>query len=43
MMACDRGDSHGSMIFFPMELKHEGMSKDDIDRRFMALPAYLGD
>ena len=42
MMAGDRGDSHGAMISFPKEPKHEGMPKDDIDRRFMAMPAYLG-
>lgn len=42
MMAGDRGDSHGAMISFPKEPKHEGMPQDDIDRRFMAMPAYLG-
>lgn len=42
MMAGDRGDSHGAMISFPKEPEHEGMPKDDVDRRFMAMPAYLG-
>lgn len=42
MMAGERGDSHGAMISFPNEPQHEGMPKDDIDRRFMAMPAYLG-
>lgn len=42
MMAGDRGDSHGAMISFPKAPEHEGMPQDDIDRRFMAMPAYLG-
>lgn len=42
MMAGDRGDSHGAMISFPQAPQHEGMPQDDIDRRFMAMPAYLG-
>src|SRR5699024_48250 len=42
LMAGERGDSHGAMISFPKEPRHEGMPQDDIDRRFMAMPAYLG-
>ena len=42
MMAGERGDSHGAMISFPKDPQHEGMPQDDIDRRFMAMPAYLG-
>ena len=42
MMAGESGDSHGAMITFPVEPEHEGMPKDGPDRRFMAIPAYLG-
>lgn len=47
----DRGDyrmggedanSHGSMISFPAEPEFPNMPKDGPDRRFMAMPAYLG-
>ena len=42
MMAGENGNSHGAMITFPGEPEHEGMPKDGPDRRFMAMPAYLG-
>lgn len=42
MMAGETGDSHGAMISFPAEPEHEGMPADGPDRRFMAMPAYLG-
>lgn len=35
-------NSHGAMITFPAEPEFEGMPKDGPDRRFMAMPAYLG-
>lgn len=35
-------NSHGMLIQFPEDPKHEGMPKDGPDRRFMAMPAYLG-
>lgn len=41
-MAGENGNSHGAMITFPAEPEHEGMPKDGPDRRFMAMPAYLG-
>lgn len=34
--------SHGAMIGFPKEPEFAGMPKDGPDRRFMAMPAYLG-
>lgn len=34
--------SHGAMIGFPKNPEHEGMPADGPDRRFMAMPAYLG-
>lgn len=42
MMGGKNGDSHGAMISFPTEPVHEGMPTDGPDRRFMAMPAYLG-
>ena len=42
MMAGENGNSHGAMITFPGDPQHEGMPKDGPDRRFMAMPAYLG-
>lgn len=35
-------NSHGMMINFPENPIHERMPKDGPDRRFMAMPAYLG-
>ena len=35
-------NSHGCMIMFPDDPQFEGMPKNADDRRFMALPAYLG-
>lgn len=34
--------SHGAMISFPKNPEHTGMPADGPDRRFMAMPAYLG-
>lgn len=34
--------SHGAMISFPKNPEHPGMPADGPDRRFMAMPAYLG-
>ena len=41
-MAGPDNNSHGAMVFFPAEPEHEGMPADGPDRRFMAMPAYLG-
>lgn len=41
-MAGQNANSHGAMITFPAEPKFENMPKDGPDRRFMAMPAYLG-
>lgn len=35
-------NSHGCMVTFPAEPKFPEMPKDGPDRRFMAMPAYLG-
>lgn len=35
-------NSHGCMVYFPDEPKFPGMPKNTEDRRFMAMPAYLG-
>lgn len=35
-------NSHGCMIMFPDDPKFPGMPKNADDRRFMAMPAYLG-
>lgn len=36
------GNSHGSMVMFPASSPFPEMPKDGPDRRFMAMPAYLG-
>jgi ornithine cyclodeaminase/alanine dehydrogenase-like protein (mu-crystallin family) len=36
------GNSHGSMVMFPKESRFPEMPVDGPDRRFMAMPAYLG-
>lgn len=36
------GNSHGVMMAFPAESPFANMPKDGPDRRFMAMPAYLG-
>ncbi|AFA74342.1 ornithine cyclodeaminase [Gordonia polyisoprenivorans VH2] len=41
-MAGPNSDSHGAMITFPDESPFEGMPANTADRRFMAMPAYLG-
>lgn len=35
-------NSHGMLIDFPERPEHKGMPQDGPDRRFMAMPAYLG-
>lgn len=41
-MGGENGNSHGCMIMFPDRPKFPGMSRNTQDRRFMAIPAYLG-
>jgi len=41
-MAGASANSHGAQINFPANPEHEGMPADGPDRRFMAMPAYLG-
>lgn len=41
-MAGANNDSHGAMIVFPEESPFPAMPKPTADRRFMAMPAYLG-
>ncbi|MBQ7200835.1 MAG: ornithine cyclodeaminase [Eubacterium sp.] len=41
-MGGENGNSHGCMVTFPDEPEFEGMPKNGPDRRFMAMPAYLG-
>ncbi|MFI7398558.1 tyramine oxidase subunit B [Micrococcus luteus] len=41
-MAGNTANSHGAMITFPAESPFPRMPKDDEDRRFMAMDAYLG-
>ncbi|MDO5731760.1 tyramine oxidase subunit B [Corynebacterium sphenisci] len=41
-MAGASANSHGAQINFPADPEHPGMPKDGPDRRFMAMPAYLG-
>ncbi|WP_341872855.1 tyramine oxidase subunit B [Leucobacter insecticola] len=41
-MAGTENNSHGAQIFFPDEEIFPGMPVDGPDRRFMAMPAYLG-
>lgn len=42
MMAGKSGNSHGAMIGFPEKPEFPNMPADGPDRRFMAMPAYLG-
>ena len=42
MMGGENHNSHGCMILFPDDPKFPGMPKNATDRRFMAMPAYLG-
>lgn len=41
-MGGENGNSHGCMVTFPEESEFPNMPKDGPDRRFMAMPAYLG-
>ena len=41
-MAGANNDSHGAMIVFPENPPFPGMPRHTADRRFMAMPAYLG-
>ncbi|MDR1961469.1 MAG: ornithine cyclodeaminase [Gracilibacteraceae bacterium] len=41
-MAGANGNSHGAMVNFPAESEFPNMPTDGPDRRFMAMPAYLG-
>lgn len=41
-MAGSENNSHGAMVSFPAEETFPGMPVDGPDRRFMAMPAYLG-
>lgn len=41
-MAGSENNSHGAQIFFPETEEFPGMPVDGPDRRFMAMPAYLG-
>lgn len=41
-MAGASANSHGAQINFPDNPEHEGMPANGPDRRFMAMPAYLG-
>ena len=41
-MGGDNGNSHGCMVTFPDEPKFPNMPKNAPDRRFMAMPAYVG-
>lgn len=41
-MAGSNSDSHGAMMTFPDNPEFEGMPHNAEDRRFMAMPAYLG-
>lgn len=41
-MAGTENNSHGAQVFFPETSEFEGMPLDGPDRRFMAMPAYLG-
>ncbi|GBR75676.1 ornithine cyclodeaminase [Candidatus Termititenax persephonae] len=42
MMGGANQNSHGIMLAFPDQPEHPGMPKNGPDRRFMAMPAYLG-
>ena len=41
-MAGANGNSHGAMVTFPDNSPFPNMPKNGVDRRFMAMPAYLG-
>ncbi|MGX1738339.1 tyramine oxidase subunit B [Corynebacterium flavescens] len=41
-MAGQNANSHGAMISFPAQPRFDSMPTDGPDRRFMAMPAYLG-
>lgn len=41
-MAGPNNDSHGAMVVFPEQSPFPNMPKPTADRRFMAMPAYLG-
>ena len=41
-MAGPNNDNHGAAVFFPKESPFPEMPKATADRRFMAMPAYLG-
>src|SRR5471030_2497090 len=41
-MGGPNGNSHGVMMTFPEESQFPNMPTDGPDRRFMAMPAYLG-
>lgn len=42
VMGGENHNSHGCMVTFPDHPEFEGMPKNGEDRRFMAMPAYLG-
>ena len=42
LMAGENGNSHGSMVTFPDKPVFPNMPKNGPDRRFMAMPAYVG-
>ena len=42
VMAGVNHNSHGAQVMFPDQPEFEGMPKNADDRRFMAMPAYLG-
>jgi len=42
VMGGENHNSHGCMVTFPDKPKFDGMPKNGEDRRFMAMPAYLG-
>lgn len=42
VMAGVNHNSHGTQVIFPDDPQFEGMPKNADDRRFMAMPAYLG-
>ena len=42
LMGGENGNSHGTMVTFPDDPPFPNMPKNGPDRRFMAMPAYLG-
>lgn len=42
VMGGENHNSHGCMVTFPDDPKFPGMPKNDLERRFMAMPAYIG-